>query len=99
MVMLTKFNNVDRSLSMLQTSWASEIDPFLARPTNQMNVIPNVQLAIGNNVINHLLGQVMQGWSILDIDGPATIYRSAPLNKLTLTLNSSAAVMIKLGVF
>lgn len=87
------------SLDLLQTKWKSILDPFLAKPTNSMNVLSNVNLLAGNNVINHLLGRKMQGWEILDIDGAATIYRSAPLNATTLTLNSSAGVTVSLGVF
>lgn len=93
------FNGVDRNLSMLQTAWSAMINPFLSRPTNQTNVVSNVSLINGVTVVNHLLGRVPQGWFITDINGTATIYRSAPFNPLTLTLTSSADVTVSIGVF
>jgi hypothetical protein len=42
---------------------------------------------------------MMQGWMITDINAAAAIYRSAPLNNLTLTLNASAACIVNIGVF
>jgi hypothetical protein len=53
----------------------------------------------GTTIINHGLGKMQQGWFIVDINGAATIYRSQPLNDKTLILNSSAAVIVSIGVF
>lgn len=83
----------------LQARWASQLNPLLANPANAMSILDNVVLKIGNNVINHKLGKVQQGWIITDIQGVSSIYRSAPFNNLTLTLNSSAAVTVSIGVF
>lgn len=93
------FNGVDEKLIMLQTRWAAIINPFLARPMNQSMVIPAITLAVGDNVINHRLGRRMQGWFLTDIQSPAVIYRNAPFNDLTITLNSDAIATISLGVF
>jgi hypothetical protein len=84
---------------MTQTLWASQLDPLLANPLNSVRVLPNVSLNNGVTVINHLLGQMMQGWFLTDIQGAATIYRSAAMNSLTLTLTSNAAVTVNIGVF
>jgi hypothetical protein len=86
-------------LEQLETKWAAEINPVLANPLNNVSILTNQSLKIGTNVINHLLGAVQQGWFLTDIQGPATIYRSAAFNKLTLTLTSSAAVVVSIGVF
>jgi hypothetical protein len=88
-------------LNTMQTQWAAQLNPLISSPTNSIRVLHNVQLTSGNNVINHLLGQTMQGWFITDIQGVASIYRpsTAPFNALTLTLNSSAAVTVSIGVF
>lgn len=75
------------------------MDPITANPLNNVIILKNINLVIGNNVINHLLGQVQQGWFQVDAQGPAVIYRSAPYNSTTLQLNSSAAVTISLGVY
>jgi hypothetical protein len=79
--------------------WKSLIDPLLKNPLNQISILENIELQIGNNVINHKLGRKMQGWIVLDVNAATVIYRSAPLNNLTLTLNSSAKATINLGVF
>lgn len=93
------FRDENRNLQMMQTQWASQIDPMIANPANKMSILKNIVLASGNNVINHLLGRTQQGWIITDIQGAATVYRSAPFNALTLTLNSSAPVTVSVGVF
>lgn len=84
---------------LAQPLWASQLSPVLKNPMNNMSILTGVKLVTGDNVINHLLGAKLQGWTILDIDGASDIYRNAPLNNLTLTLNSSAPVTVTLGVF
>jgi hypothetical protein len=84
---------------LMQTKWASILNPIIASPTNNISILKNIQLKNGANMINHLLGKLPQGWLILDIDGAATIYRSQPFNDLILTLTSNAAVTVTLGVF
>lgn len=97
--MLPVFKDNNVSLMLMQSSWKQQLDPVLSNALSQANVLTNVVLKNGVNVINHLLGQKMQGWFITDINGAATIYRSAPMNDLTLTLTSNAAVTVSIGVF
>jgi hypothetical protein len=87
------------SLDMLQTRWASQLNPLLANPLNNMSTLKDIKLTTGVNVINTLLGRMQQGWVIVDKQGPADVYRSAPFNDLTLTLTSSANVTISIGVY
>jgi len=84
---------------MAQTRWAQELNPVLANPILQGLQLTNVKLVSGTNVINHLLGQTQQGWFLTDINGAATVYRSAAFNNLTLTLTSSAACTVNLWVY
>lgn len=84
---------------LLQNNWKAQIDPLLALALTQGFVIPSVPLANGLTVINHRLGRLLQGWFLTDINGAATIYRSAPKNALTLTLTSSAVVTADVFVF
>lgn len=84
---------------LMQTKWASVLNPVLGLPTNSPSLLSGVQLVIGNNVINHLLGRAPQGWIITDINAVASIYRNAAFNDLTLTLHSSANATIGLMVF
>lgn len=86
-------------LPMTQTKWAGILNPFLANPSLQNNILTGVKLAIGATVVNHLLGRTPIGWRVVDIDGAVIPYRSAPFNPLTLTLTSSAAVTVSLEVF
>lgn len=86
-------------IEQMQQKWKSQLDPLIVNPMNNANLLKNISLVTGVNVINHLLGRQMQGWFIADIQGAAQIYRSAPFNNLTLTLTSDADVTISLGVF
>jgi hypothetical protein len=99
MAALTQFQSSDRVLQMMQSSWASSINPVLSKEIVQGTLLQNVALVTGNNVVNHLLGRKQVGWMIADQNAAASIYRSAALNDLTLTLNSSAPCVISLWVF
>lgn len=81
------------------TRWKALLDPLLANPLNSVNILENQALVNGVTVINHKLGRKMEGWFITDINGAATIFRSASFNSQTLTLTSNAAVTINLAVF
>lgn len=79
--------------------WAQSLNPIIASPLSSASFLLNIPLINGTNIIQHKLGRLMQGWFISDVNGAATIYRSAPMNNLTLTLTSSAAVTVNIGVF
>jgi len=96
---LPTFQSANKDLNMMQTRWAAELNPLLALPTSSPSIIKNVSLQPGDNTINHLLGRLPVGWVIIDQDASASIYRSKPLNNLTLTLNSSGAAVINLLIF
>lgn len=96
---LPLFQSSDQTLNLLQTKWKSEIDPMLKNPLTDGLLIKNIVIINGTNVINHLLSRQMQGWVIVDQDGAASFYRSAPLNASTLTLTSVGACNIALWVF
>jgi hypothetical protein len=79
--------------------WAQSLNPIIANPSNNTYFLNQIKLKSGVNVINHGLGRLLNGWIITDINAAATIYRSAPLNNLTLTLTSSAAATVNIEVF
>lgn len=93
------FNSLSKELSLLQTGWSALIDPIIGRAQNKSNILQNIVLISGTNVINHLLGRKMQGWSIVDINSAAQVYRSVPFNDLTLTLISDAITTVNIEVF
>lgn len=99
MAQLPTFQTDDQSMQLMQDKWSSQLNPVLSNPLNNTKLLNNITLAAGDNVINHKLGRTMQGWYIVDINTAAVIYRSAPLNNLTLTLNSDVVATINLGVF
>lgn len=84
---------------MQAIKWKSIIDPILKNPLNNVNILKDVQLSVGNNQIAHKLNQKPQGWFIVDINAPSTIYRYQDSTDLFLYLNSSSIATISLGVF
>lgn len=86
-------------LPMMQTTWASQIDPVLQFAPNQGLLLLNVPLVVGSNVINHRLSRQQQGWIITDQTAAASIYRSQPFNSLTLTLVTDAITNVNLWVY
>jgi hypothetical protein len=87
---------------MMQTKWASILNPLLGNPLNNASVLKNVSLLTGTNVVNTLLGRTLQGWSVVRQRGPASIYDTQDTNQspaLTLVLVSSADVSVDLLVF
>lgn len=78
---------------------ASVLNPIISSPLSSASLLKNVALINGITVVQHKLGRLMQGWFIVDQNGAAQIFRSAPLNNLTLTLTSDAIVTVSLGVF
>lgn len=86
-------------LELMQTRWASELNPLLRNKLIQGVLIPNVSLKVGDTAINHLLQRQQIGYIITDINGPAIVYRSEPFNTLTLTLTSDAACVVSVWCF
>lgn len=85
---------------LANTRWASIINPVLAIPFlsgNQLNTI--MLVANTPKAINHLLQRMQQGWIITDNTANCAVWRTQPLNDLTLTLESNANTTISLWVF
>lgn len=96
------YKSDDQSLTLLQTAWATQLNPVLALPQSSGVILKNVSLAIGDNTINHRLGRNLQGWQLIRVRAAATIYDKQDANQLkdlTLVLNSSAVVVVDLFVF
>lgn len=91
--------SADLSLMLLQSRWKSTLDPLLRNQLVDGVLLTDVALVTGENVINHLLGRKQVGWIIVDRDASTAVYRSAALNDLTLTLNSSGSVTVSIWCF
>lgn len=90
------------NLPQMQNTWAQQLNPIIANPIISGNILQNVVLAVGSNVINHKLGKKLQGWYIVRKRGSADIYDTQDSNQmpqLTLTLTSDAVVTVDLAVF
>lgn len=96
---LPSFQTDILALSLMQSRWSTELDPLLTNPVLLGNNLKEIHLINGVTIINHRLGRKMQGWVVTDIDGAASIYRSAPFNALTFALTSNAAVTVNIYVF
>ena len=95
----TNTGNLADTLSRLQTTWKSLLNPLLANQWTQGQLLTDIDLINGATTINHKLSRQMVGWTIADQNASASIYRSQPLNATTLTLTSSAAVTVNIWVF
>lgn len=96
------FNSDNTILSLLQTNWATQINPVLANPVINGFILKEVQLSSGTNVVNHKLGRKLQGWFIVRQRASATIYDTQDSNSnpsLTLFLTASANVTVDIYVF
>jgi hypothetical protein len=89
----------DPNFQLMQTQWKAQLDPILAEPLNDNNFLQNILVSTTPLAINHQLGRKPLGWFVVDTDGAAEIYRSAPFDPKTLTLTSTAPVTISLVVF
>lgn len=99
---LPKFVSDDQALMLLQTQWASKLDPLLAIGLLNGIQLKSVQLASGTNVINHKLGRKLQGYLITRLRSSATIFDTQDANstpQLTLQLTSSASALVDIYVF
>lgn len=79
--------------------WAQVLSPVINSATNNIQIISNYPFKTGVNTFNHGLGRLMIGWIVIDPQGSGTLFRSAPLNPLTLTITSSDNFISSIGVF
>lgn len=95
------FNTEVRELSMLQTRWASQLNPILGNVLNSSYIIKGITLTTGDNTINHLQGRVLNGYVVVRMQTAfAEIYEvPSDMPKLTLVLNASGPTVIDLAVF
>lgn len=87
----------------MQSQIQSVLNELSRSPLANAGFLQSVQLAVGDNTINHGLGRKLQGWSIVRMRGVfSQVYDKQDQNQnqaLTLVLNSSAAVTVDLIVF
>lgn len=90
------------NLPMMQTKWAQELDPIISNELLQGNILSNISLVTGTNVINHKLGRNLLGWYTTRVRAAVTLYDQQDTNQtpnLTLVLIASAPAIVDLAVF
>lgn len=98
--MLTVFQTNIRELSLLQTSWSSELNPLLGNEITNGIILPPQSLISGTNVINHRLGRPIVGYLVIRKDADVSIYDSNTSQpNLTFNLISSGPTVVSLYVF
>ncbi len=90
-------------LDLMQTQWASALNPVLKNQVVNGALLQSVALTTGNNTINHKLGVKLTGWFITRMRGSfVQVYDTQDSNQtpeLTLLLNSSGNCVVDLYVF
>lgn len=89
-------------LNLMQTQWATQINPLLKSPIANGQQLNSVSLINGTTVVNHMLGRALQGYIVVGSNAAATIHDTQASNQtpqLTLVLVSSAAVNVNLWVY
>jgi len=89
----------DQTFFQLQTIWKARLDPIIANPLLNGQLLSGIRLKQGTNVIDHHLGRLQLGWMLADTDVPYMPYRTQPFNSSTLTLVSSVSAKVSLWVF
>jgi hypothetical protein len=82
--------------------WAATLNPVLANPLVNGNILSNIALTSGANTINHGLGRPLQGYIVILNSANVTFYDSQATNQkpqLMLILNASGATTVSLYVF
>lgn len=99
--MLPIFQTTDKDLSLLQTKWASQLNPLLSSPLSNGRIINSIALQSGANTINHGLGRPLQGWIVTRLNANESIWEASLSDNpsLTLLLNTSGACTASLYVF
>lgn len=95
------FTTPDRNFSQMQTVWAAQLNPMLNQAILKGNLLTDVPLVAGDNVINHLLGRSYQGYIITGMHNAAVTIYDVPSSfpNLNLTLHSSGTGSVDIYVF
>lgn len=99
---LPKYQTDIQELSLLQQTWASQIDPVISNAFVSGHRLTNIQLVTGANIVNHKLGRKLQGWALTRLRALSNIYDTQDANQspeLTLQLTSNANVTVDIYVF
>lgn len=89
-------------LSKVQNNVEVALQPLIASPIINGNLLTKVELTIGTTEVDHKLGRDLRGWIVVGQSDLASIWDSQATNvrsARTLILNSDADTVISLWVF
>ena len=85
---------------LASTKWAGTLNPVLALPILNGQQITGISLSAAvPKEISHSLGQIVQGWILVDNNAASIIYRTQPLNAKTITLQASINSIISIWIY
>jgi hypothetical protein len=95
------YKSDDQTVTLLQTNWASQINPVISNPIVNGVLQKNISLTVGTNVINHKLSRNYQGYVITGMHNVFSQIYDTTSNtpSLTLNLHSSAATSVDIYCF
>lgn len=99
---ITLVQSTDRNMNQLQQNINEAMQPLLQNALLNGQLLANVKLLSGPNIINHGLGRVLQGWLIVRQRAAGTVYDLQDANTqpaLTLALTASANTNVDLYVY
>lgn len=80
--------------------WPATLNPVIASPLINGQQIDSIQLLSGGpNNIYHSLGQLPQGWFVVDKTSHADVIRTQPFNQNTITLEADADCKISIWIY
>lgn len=85
--------------SLANPKWAATLNPLLALPILNGNMVSAVLVANTPQAINTKIGRMQQGWFLTDNSADAVVWRTQPFNSTTLTLEASANTTVNVWVF
>ena len=94
--------DLPRVFNTIQEHIIQAVKPLLTDPFLDGVLISDLELAVGDNIIDHGLGRKYQGYLITKQNAVSSFYLSSTTNNsqhLTIILVASAAVTIDLRVF
>lgn len=100
--MLPIFKSEDKDLMLLQTKWSSQLNKVIDSAMSQGQILKDVSLVSGANIINHKLGRKLIGWYLTRVRANVTVFDTQDTNQmpdLTLTLTASGNVTVDIFVF
>ena len=96
---VTKVQSSDPVLNRIQDQ-LQKLNPVLANPLLNGNLVGPVALDTSPVAVNHLLGRNYIGWFVVDIDAAETVFRVGIANPAqVINLQASGACNVKLYCF